>query len=477
MKKHLNSSATPAIQTPSPSEKIKYKHLECVLKMREPNSIEITHLHEFIAYSFSGFNLHENLTRDFFGFEKKKLESGTEQIIAFLESISVDPKMISMSNCKYLILGLMACIYLRLYDTRRFSIYLNMWRLMQSICKLITKLRISFETDNEGMMIANVMSVIVQRTKNFWDFLTENRRKNGEINENIDYVNELDIKQMRLISSKDQLSPAKLEQIFNTPLQQIKGKFKLQRLHSLILKDVSLKGISCDLSSKIFIYRILIKNSRFAKDDPNEIFPRYSIKNLFELIFLEHLTLPGLLDIFQLFWSDLSDKIKYFLNFYQFVKGDPDKSVHFIDNFILSMKSLNTKSSNILLDREILRLTAINGFFTSNPQIFQPNLQNENMNLVNKVKKNPQSFSSLYLLTFVKIIREAIEKLMGLDFKKFLREEKNSQSIVTQTQENLDKDAGVSVLSKSILGDESILGSMINIDFNENNPHPKDNSK
>lgn len=155
--------------------RIKYKHLECVLRMKEPNSIEIAHLHEFIAFIFSEFNLRDSLTSDFFGFEQKKLGSGTEMIISFLESIQTDPKQTPIFKCKQLILGLLSCIYLRLYDTRRFGIYLTMWGLMQAICRTITKLRVPFETDNEGMVLVNVMSVIVQRAKSLWEFITSNR--------------------------------------------------------------------------------------------------------------------------------------------------------------------------------------------------------------------------------------------------------------------------------------------------------------
>jgi hypothetical protein len=197
------------------------------------------------------------------------------------------------------------------------------------------------------------------------------------------------------------------------------------------------------------------------------------------MILLEHLNSNNSIDIYELFWSDLSDKIKYFLNFYQFVKSDFDQSIQYIENFLQSIKSVNMDSSSAQVEREIFRLTAINGFFVSNPQLFQPFIQTENKNisLQKKLKATPLISIPLYSLTFTKIIKETIEKLMGLDFARFLREEKNFQQNPTNTQENLEKDIGTSVLSRSILGDESILGSMINIDFNVNNSHQKDNSK
>lgn len=177
IKSSFQSSAPAGHANPSGDARarIKYKHLECVLKMKEPNSIEIAHLHEFIAYIFSELNLRDSLTSDFFGFEQKKLGSGTEMIISFLESIHAGPKQIPVLKCKQLLLGLLSCIYLRLYDTRRFSIYLTMWNLMQAICKAITKLRVPFDTDNEGMVLVNVMSVIVHRAKSLWEFITSNR--------------------------------------------------------------------------------------------------------------------------------------------------------------------------------------------------------------------------------------------------------------------------------------------------------------
>ena len=131
------------------------------------------------------------------------------------------------------------------------------------------------------------------------------------------------------------------------------------------MADIQPNGVSKDINSKLFIYRLLIKNARFSKEDSHEISPRFGGIQLFEVIMMEHLmTSMKIPYVFKLFWTDLHDKIKYFLNFFQFVKGDPDKSIPFLEAFNSSVKNVSCN-----MERESLRLTLINGFFSCNPQI------------------------------------------------------------------------------------------------------------
>lgn len=281
--------------------------------------------------------------------------------------------------------------------------------------------------------------------------------------------------QLRSIFAQDQLSPAKLEAVFKGPLQQVNGKFKLLRFHARILGDVSFRGISADVHSKLFVYRILLKNTLFVKENTTDIFPRFSVTELYEMIMLEHLLASHQsLEIFDLFWSDLADKVKFFLNFFQFVKGDSDRSVQGLSHFTMALRSIKADASpGALFERETARLETINCFLKFNPQIYQPVIASTEPRLA-KIKQKANSMLSskpLYSLVFVKIMREGLEKLMGTDFTRFLKEERNCHSDpVPHTQDNFEKDMGASVLSKSLLGDESILGSIINLDLH---PQPK----
>lgn len=422
--------------------------------MREPNSIEINHLHKFIGSIFHEFDLGESFVGDFFAFEQRKLDAGAKVLVSFLDDLAHFQKPVPPLTLKYMLLGLITCVYLRLYDTGRFKLYLSMWNVMRSICKTISKFKIQFETDNEGMVLANTMTVLVQKAKHFWELYSD-------INpSSIDSGSRQILKTN--LEAQDSLSPAALESVFEMPLKQVKGKFKLVRLHLQIVDGVSNNGFSKDLLSKLFVYRLLLKNTTFIKDDSKDIFPRYSVTHLVELIILEHLISDvESTEIFHFFWTNLGDKIKYFLNFYEFVKGDHEGNIQFISNYVQSLKNLKSiEQQDMSFERETLRLRVINSFFQSNPQVFQPS-----------ISASPPAVSSrpLYIQVFKKVLKEAMEKLFGLNFERFVKEEKINQNMVpSQTQENLEKEMGNSMLSRSILGDESILGSVMNMDFNVN---------
>ena len=273
----------------------------------------------------------------------------------------------------------------------------------------------------------------------------------------------LDLKTQSPSVVQDLLSPSKLETAFNQPLQYLNGKFILVKFHSLILADIGPKGVSRDINSKLFIYRLLVKNARFSKEDSHEISPRFGALQLFEIVMMEHLmTSRSSPVVFKLFWSDLHDKIKYFLNFFEFVKGDSDQSIPFLASFNSSVKHL-LPSSN--LERDSLRLSLFNGFFSCNPQIFQPNLPQSK-----RGRFSGLSSKLLYSKLFIKLVDQALEKLMGFDFERFSHEEKTfPNNFSGGTQENLEKEMGNSILSKNLLEDESIMGSVINLDFNNLN--------
>jgi hypothetical protein len=272
--------------------------------------------------------------------------------------------------------------------------------------------------------------------------------------------NELD--SFNASDTQRKLSPVYLENIFNGPLEKVKGKFKLVRFHNQILEDIKLNKMGKDILSKMFIYQILLKNTTFSKEGSSEIFPRWGLSNLFELVMIEHLvSSQESAEIFGVFWTDLNDKIKYFLNFFEFVKGDQNTNIQYLDNYILALRNLKSVDpQDSLFERETLRLQVINGFLLSTPDF-------------SLLHSKPVPIRPLHSLLFKGILKETIEKLMGLNFERFLREEHTNQTIPgSQTHENLEKEVGNSALSKSFLGDESILGSIMNIDFNLSSKKP-----
>ena len=469
-------------------KEIKYKHLECVLKFKEPSNIEISHLHQFLSQQFQ--QLSPNLCSDFFGYEERKLESRTEEICRFLESgKEKEPKQ--------LILSLVMCAYLRLFDTQRFGLLLSMWRVMKSIKTVITKQNINFMNTKECLLIVNVCYVLLAKTKWFADKLQNDNSQvvfwkhlNG-----IGFRGNWVTLTGRIINQVDMklFENNRCQSEIRSILSRVVGAEQLIRFHGRIIHNVLLKGETAKIEDLLNFYRVLISSCNFEVISKTSFVPKFKFKYLYEIISLEHLFGKKKIYAFSLFWNQLRDKLIYIIDLLNYTTGNKsDKSHEYLVNFLnFSKQRPDIFRDKDSFDREEYRLATLSHLIVTwrmnSMKTSELNNSNNNHHQINKQSANKgeaiqeeqvkqldvgrksltkleSKKNSLMEIITKKITEDVLEKLMGIDLGRLLEAEKEVK-IGEGLHEGMDKEGNTSILSKSIIAEDSILGSVAFLDM------------